>query len=157
MRNVTVEAGSQPADYSRWIAVCCGAMIAAFYVVGLVSGTELRHFVQTLPLWLGVILGIRRIQVTRWLAMPMFLFWLFVMVLIWLFLLGWAHVVSGHFSPIEIFMTLVIGIASVLGVTFCVRDRGRAKPTVVMAAVLIGAVLQLIAFQVSLLPEIARR
>jgi len=148
---------SNPDRQSRWIALCCGAMIAAFYVVGLVSGTELRHFVQTLPLWLGVIFGIRRVQMTVWLAMPMFLFWLVVMVLIWLFLLGWAHVVSGHFSPVGILMTLVIGAASVLGITFCIRDRGRTKTIAATAVALIGAIAQLIAFQVSFLPGIAIR
>jgi hypothetical protein len=35
--------------------------------------------------------------------------------LIWLFLLGWAHVVSGTFSPIEVAMTLVVGLSSILG------------------------------------------
>jgi len=142
---------------SRWIAACCGTVIAALYIVGLVSGTEIRHVVQTLPLWLGVIFGLRHSQVTRWLVIPMFLFWLGIMILIWLFLLGWAHIVSGHFSPVEILMTLIIGTASVLGIVSCVRDAGRAKAIVAVAAVVLGAALQLIAFQVSRLPGIARR
>ena len=142
---------------SRRLALCCGTIIAALYIVGLVSGTEIRHVVQTLPLWLGVVFGLRRSQAARWLALPMFLFWLGIMVLIWLFLLGWAHVVSGHFTPTEILMTVVVGIASVLGTVFCVIGPRGAKPIRALAALLIGAVLQLIVLQVSLLPWIARR
>ncbi len=142
---------------ARWIALSCGVIIAALYVVGLVSGTELRHAVQTLPLWLGVVFGIRHVRMTRWFVLPMLLFWLGIMILIWLFLLGWAHVVSGHFTVTEILMTIVIGIASVLGIVFCARAGRASKRIVAVADFLIGAVVQLAAFQVSLLPGIARR
>ena len=71
------------------------------------------------------------------------------------FLLGWSRVLSGHFSPVEIAMTLVIGVG------FRIRNRdefrlpdrdppvGRGGPFGVIAA------LQLIAFRVSILPAIA--
>jgi hypothetical protein len=55
-------------------------------------------------------------------ALPCFLFWLTIMVFIWLFLLGWARIVSGHFFPTEIAMTLVVGLASLVGPHLpCVR------------------------------------
>jgi hypothetical protein len=41
----------------RMIPVCCVTVIATLYVVGFVSRTELRHVVQTLPLWVGAMLG----------------------------------------------------------------------------------------------------
>jgi hypothetical protein len=125
--------------------------------VGLVSGTELRHFLQTLPLWLGVVFGIRGVRVSRWVVLPMFLFWLLVMVLIWLFLLGWAHVVSGHFIPTEIYMTVIIGIASFIGIVACIRRGGGGKPIPAIAAFFLGALLQFMAFRVSLLPGITTR
>src|SRR5512135_3914432 len=99
----------------RAIACCCLLIIAALMVVGVVSHGVLRHIVQTAPLWAGIVLGFRRSQFAKWAALPSFFFWLTCMVLIWLFLLGWAHVVSGHFTPIEIAMTLVVETASATG------------------------------------------
>jgi len=86
---------------SKWIACCSLAVLIALYVVGAVSHGSLRHEVQTLPLWIPIVLGFRRSQFAKWAALPCFLFWLAIMILIWLFLLGWTHIVRGHFSPIE--------------------------------------------------------
>lgn len=143
--------------HGRWIAVCSGAVILALYVVGVLSRTELRHFIQTLPLWLGVVLGLQRARTVRWVAMPLFLFWLFIMTLIWLYLLGWARIVSGHFSPTEIAMTLIIGIATLLGIAGCIREKRAVGPLVASGAFLFSAALQWVAFRISFLPEIARR
>jgi len=41
--------------------------------------------------------------------------------LIWLFLLGWVRVISGHFSPIEIVLTIIIGAASLVGLVVSLR------------------------------------
>jgi hypothetical protein len=139
------------------IALCCATIIAALYVVGLVSGTELRHVVQTAPVWAGVVLGWRRNKSAGWLALPMFLFWLLVMVLIWLFLLGWARVVSGHFTPAEVAMTIVIGAASVVGIGAVARTSENPSKLAAAALFLLGAALQFAAFRVSLLPGIATR
>ena len=143
-------------ESTRTIGVCCAAIIGALYVVGLVSGTEIRHVVQTAPLWIGVVLGFRGSGLARWLALPFFLFWLAIMVLIWLFLLGVARVVSGHFTPAEVAMTIVIGVASAVGIVAALRGR-RTSGWAAAGAFLAGAVLQLVAFRLSLLPEIARR
>jgi len=142
---------------SRITALCAAAIIAALYVVGLVSGTLLRHVVQTAPLWLAVVLGWRRSVAARWIALPIFLFWLAIVVLIWLFLLHWARVVSGHFSPAEIAMTIVMGIASTLGLTQAVRERSSLSAMTAAALVLAGVILQAAAFRISLLPGIANR
>ena len=143
--------------FARRIAVCCAAIILALYVVGLVSGTEIRHLVQTAPLWLGVILGWRSSSLARWIALPFFLFWLTIMVFIWLFLLGWARIVSGHFSPTEIAMTIVIGIAAVAGIAAAPRAKMYAPALAAAGAFVLGAALQLAAFRISMLPAIARR
>jgi hypothetical protein len=144
-------------EQPRRIAWQCVLIIAALYVVGLVGGTVFRHAAQTAPLWLGIFLGWRRNPLARWIALPMFLFWIVVMVLIWLFLLGWARVVHGTFSPMEIAMTLVIGFASLAGV---VSALGRQAPTSRLSAAgafLLGAALQVAAFRVSMLPGISNR
>ena len=51
--------------HGRLAAVCSGTIIVALYVVGWVSNTELRHFIQTLPLWLGVVLGLLHARTVR--------------------------------------------------------------------------------------------
>jgi len=142
---------------TRIIGICCAALIGALYVVGLVSGTELRHVVQTAPVWIGVALGFRNSPLARWIALPFFLFWLVVVVLIWLFLLGIAHVVSGTFTPPEVAMTVVMGAASVAGIVAGLQRQKRASMMAVVGAFLAGAVLQFVAFRVSMLPGIAHR
>jgi hypothetical protein len=141
----------------RMIPVCCAAVIAALYVVGFVSQTELRHVVQTLPLWVGAILGYLGERMARWVALPLFLFWLILMSLIWLYLLGWANVIHGHFSPIEIVMTLVVGISSLLGIVNCVPGITSSGLITGGAVFLLSAAFQVAMLHVSFLPEFAHR
>src|SRR5271170_1542248 len=103
------------------IGACCLAILVALYIVGAVSHGSLRHEVQTLPLWFPIILGFNRREMARWCALPCFVFWFGVMTLIWLFLLGWSHIISGHFSPVEIAMTMIVGTASATGLVLCAR------------------------------------
>jgi hypothetical protein len=144
-------------NQTRTIGICCAAIIAALYVVGLVSGTELRHVVQTAPIWIGVVLGFRASALARWIALPFFLFWLAIVVLIWLFLLGVAHVVSGTFTPPEVAMTVVMGCASLGGIAAAFQRGKRTSAMAAVGAFVVGAVLQFAAFRVSLLQGIARR
>jgi hypothetical protein len=139
----------------KGIGASCLAVLIALYIVGAVSHGSLRHEVQTLPLWVPIVAGFNRREFARWCALPCFLFWLLCMVLIWLFLLGWAHIISGHFSPVEIAMTLIVGTASALGLVLCLRRarwswRG-------LALIVLFAALQVLAFRISLLPAIARQ
>ena len=140
-----------------WVAWCSLAVLVALYVVGAVSHGSLRHIVQTLPLWFPIVLGFRRRELAKWSALPCFVFWLAVMVAIWLFLLGWARVLSGHFSPVEIAMTVVIGIASLCGIAASLRWRTAVRPLTAAGVALLFAVLQLAAFRLSTIPEIANR
>jgi hypothetical protein len=139
------------------VALSCTAIIAALYVVGMVSGTELRHVVQTAPVWIAVVLGFRTHSLARWLALPIFIFWLAIMILIWLFLLGWARVLTGHFTPTEVAMTIVIGLASAAGIIAALRPRPAAGALPATAAFVLGAVLQFAAFRISMLPGISHR
>src|SRR5262245_289731 len=139
----------------RPIALLSGCVIAALFVVGIVSGTELRHAVQTAPLWIPVVLGARRSPAAKDIALPMFVFWLGIMTLIWLYLLGWACVVTGRFSPAEIAMTIVIGCASIAGIVVAVRGRRRFATAAVLFVA--GAALQVAAMWASLQPAIASR
>ena len=82
------------------------SIIAALLVVGAVSHGIIRHIVQTSSLWIAIFLGIRRSGWSKWAC---FFFWLLLMTAMWLFLLGWARIVSGTFSTTETAMTLIVG------------------------------------------------
>jgi hypothetical protein len=118
-------------DSRRATASCALAILVALYVVGAVS----------IPPG----------------SLPLFLFWLAIMIAIWLFLLGWARIVSGHFFPAEIAMTIVIGVACAGGLAVSTRWRtGTRALTAGFLTVLFGG-LQLLSFRLSLIPYIAGR
>jgi len=142
---------------SQWIAYCCLAVLVALYVVGAVSHGLLRHAVQTLPLWFPIGLGFRERELAKWAALPCFIFWLVCMVFIWLFLLGWARILTGHFSPTEIAMTLVIGVACVVGLALNLPWRTAVRPWAAFGVAILFGLLQLLAFRISLIPYIATR
>src|SRR4026209_2501791 len=149
--------GRSPGGTGPLLAGCCLAILVALLVVGAVSHGVVRHIVQTAPLWIAIVLGTRRSELSKWAALPSFLFWLLLMTAIWLFLLGWARIVSGTFTVTEIAMTIVVGAASTLGIMAGLRMRTATRPAVAAATVLGVTLLDLIAFRVSLLPAIAHR
>ena len=126
-------------------------------VVGTVSHGVIRHVVQTSPLWIGMGLGFRQSSLTKWAVLPCFIFWLLVMTAIWLFLLGWARMITGTFSPTEVAMTLIVGLASLVGIISAARTRSASGAASAAALTVLVAVLQVLAFRLSLLPQIAHR
>ena len=144
---------------AKAVASCSLAILLALYVVGAVSVPpgSLRHEVQTLPLWFPVVLGFQKKELAKWTALPCLIFWLAIVSFIWLFLLGWARIVSGHFFPTEIAMTVVIGAASIVGLVVSLRWRTSVPPIRAAAVFLLFGALQLLAVRVSLLPYIASR
>ena len=58
--------------------------------------------------------GFQRKEIAKLAALPCMVFWVAIMVFIWLFLLGWARIVSGQFSRTEIAMTIAIGVAAIV-------------------------------------------
>ncbi len=140
------------------IAVCCLVIIAALVLgVGVPGGMVIRHIVQTLPLWVGVVLGFRRSRATGWIALPSFLAWILLMGLIWLYLLGISNVMSGQFTPLEIAMTLVVGCAAVAGIVMFARFKSSLKPGAALMLFVTFAIVQLVCLRVSFLPAIAHR
>jgi hypothetical protein len=139
----------------KGIGVSSLVILIALYIVGAVSHGSLRHEVQTLPLWFPIVLGLNRKEMARWCALPCLGFWLFCMTLVWLFLLGWSHILSGQFSPVEIGITLIVGVASVAGLVFSIRRLRWSMPGFALAIVF--AVFQVAAFRVSMLPGIAHQ
>src|SRR5205823_7335286 len=116
------------------------------------SGTVLHHVVQTLPLWAA--LAMRRRPLAAWFLLPCFIFWLVIMAAIWAFLLHLPSFVNGHFSPVEIAMTIVVGVAALAGIAFSARTRA----PIAMAAVgfVVGAGANFLCFRISQIPFIWR-
>jgi hypothetical protein len=141
----------------KGIAYCSLSILVALYIVGAVSNGSLRHEVQTLPLWFPIVLGFRQSPLAKWAATPCFIIWLILMTFIWLFLLGWAKIITGHFSPVEIAMTLVVGIACVVGMTINFRWRTPLSWSKGLASAALFGVLQVAALRISFIPYIATR
>lgn len=140
------------------IAVCCACISLALVIgVGFASHTILRHVVQTLPCWVVFVLGLRRSRATSWVALPVFLFWLAIVVLIWLYLLGIARIVSGHFAPAEIAMTILVGMAAMLGIAQIIRFKSNLSPWNAMLLLIVTAATQWACFLISLNPAFAHR
>ncbi len=139
----------------KLVGSCATATLVALYIVGAVSNGVLRHIVQTLPLWFPIVMALRRREVAKWASLPCFAIWLVLMSLIWLFLLGWARVISGHFTPIEVVLTFVIGGASLVGLVIGTRWRTNLSWRKGLAVATVFAVLQLAALRISFLPSIA--
>jgi len=145
--------------YARAVAHSSLAALLALYVVGAVSVPpgSLRHEVQTLPLWFPIVAGFQNREVAKWAAVPCFILWLTLMISIWLFLLGWARIITGHFSPIEVAMTLVVGASSIIGLFAAVRWRTVVRPVAAFGLFVLFGTLQIIALRLSFIPYIASR
>jgi hypothetical protein len=144
---------------AKIVGYCSLAILIALYVVGAVSAIpgSLRHEVQTLPLWFPIVAGFRQKDSTKWSALPCMIFWLLIMGFIWLFLLGLPSPVSGTFNAIEIIMTLIVGVASFVGIAVSVRWRTTTRPMTAIGVFLLFLVLQVGAMALSLTRYIANR
>jgi hypothetical protein len=126
------------------IALCAIVQIVALIVVGVVSDGFARHVLQTAPTWIALTAAVNGSRWAKWAALPVFLFWIGIAVLIWLFLLGIARIASGHYSGIEIAMTIVFAAAGVVGIGAALRERSGTPAWaaliifVVVAAVQVG-------------------
>jgi hypothetical protein len=140
---------------AKALALASLVTIAALLVVGSVSSGVLRHLVQTAPSWLTVYLGFRQRGSAKWTALPAALFWLAIMVFIWLYLLGWASILRGHYSAVEIAMTIVVGLASCFAIVQSLVFRSGVRWFAGLGISIAVLALQLGAFRLSLLPGIA--
>jgi hypothetical protein len=152
----TRERIAAPSNAAVAMGTCCLAIILALVLgVGLASNLVVRHLVQTAPLWAGVVLGFRRARATSWVGLPLFLFWLLLMSLIWSYLLGISHLLSGQFSSIEIAMTVIVGAASLGGLVSFARAKSLLSPLSAAGLFVVMAALQVACFRLSFLPAIA--
>jgi hypothetical protein len=77
------------------------------------------------------------------------------MTLVWLFLLGWAKVLSGTFTPVEIAMATIVGLCSMVGIVLALRTRTHVHPIKAFAVFVSTALIQFLVFRISFLPAIA--
>lgn len=141
----------------RTLFWCLLGVIVSLLLVGIVSGTPLRHVVQVLPACLMASAAWRGLAWSRAGALPIFLIWLFLMILIWLYLLGIAKVISGTFSATEIALTIAIIIAVVVGIITVFRGRQTTAWPARLLAFVTMAVMQVAALWLSFQPAVARR
>jgi len=87
----------------RIVGFCALVVLVAFYVVGAVSVPPESLELPTLPLWAPIVLGFVGIDLAKWAALPCFLF--ATIAFVWRFP---AAVVSGHFFPTAVAMTLLV-------------------------------------------------
>jgi DNA-binding transcriptional regulator YdaS (Cro superfamily) len=128
------------------------AVAVALLLVGVVSNTFLRHVVQIIPLVAVLLLAVSRRGWAAIGAAPLLGFWLVVMGCIWLFLLGLARFVSGTFTLAEIALTIVIGLAAVVGLAATYRQPMPGQIRSRVAVVLLFALFQTGAMVVSFPP-----
>jgi hypothetical protein len=133
------------------------ALIVSLLVVGVVSHTPIRHVIQVVPGAIVLGLGGARRGWSRFAALAVFVFWLVIMTLIWLYLLGVARVITGTFSRVEVVLTIAIGVAAAVGIVaaLCAAEPSR-WPTRLLAF-LAGAVLQVGLTFLSVQPMFATR
>jgi hypothetical protein len=141
----------------RVVRGCLIGLALALLLVGLVSGTVLRHIVQIVPIVVALGVLARRPDWGAYAAVPIFGFWALVVVLIWLFLLGLSRVANGHYTPIEVVSTVVMIACSIAGLVKCIplgRPLGAAGR---VSMFLLFAALQFAAMWISFLKPIANR
>ena len=128
-----------------FVAICLAGIAVALVLVGAVSHTIPRHLVQIVPLILGAGLVLGRNPSASYAAVGLCAFWAVIMGLIWLYLLGLSGVVSGTYSAVEIALTVVIAVFSVLGILRGTRaDKqisGMRVPVLIAVAFVIQAVV----------------
>ncbi len=142
---------------SKLIACCCLAILLALYVVGAMNHGVLRQIVQTLPLWVPIVLGFRGSEFAKWSALPCLTIWLATMVVIWLWGAAWVYVVLGQFSLADLALTLIVGAASAGGFFVALRWHTGVRPFSAGAVALSFGALQFLTLWESLSPSIARR
>ena len=141
----------------RRLSSCLMGLIFGLLLVGLVSGTPLRHVVQVLPACIVLVALSRSAPWSPYAASAIFTFWLLIMALIWLFLLGIAHVLTGNFTRPEIILTVFIGGWCLLGLFQFFRAPTVAALTTRIVAFVGFALLQVAVLWLSLQPYLSHR
>lgn len=129
----------------------------ALLVVGVVSGTLLRHVIQIVPIIAAILLFRRHADYLAYAALPLFAFWILIVVLIWLFLLGVSRIANGHYTGIEIAMTVLMAACSLAGGVKSIAAGKPLRPLVRVFTFALFATLQVASMMLSLREPFAHR
>ncbi len=132
-------------------------LMVSLLLVGVVSSTPIRHAWQAMPAALALLAVVRRQTWASYAALPVFIFWLLIMLAIWLFLLGIAHIVTGQFTTAEVVLTVLIAASSVCGIAASIRARSTASLARRVVALVLFAVFQMGGMWLSLQQPFAHR
>jgi hypothetical protein len=137
------------------VRACLIDLALALILVGVVSGTLIRHVVQIRPIVFVLVVLQSRPAWGAYAAVPIFVFWIGIVILIWLFLLGLSRVASGQYTSAEIFLTFVMAACSLAGLLRSI-SLGRSLPVRARAGmVLLFGGLQVAAMWISFLKAFA--
>lgn len=136
---------------------CLIGLALALLLVGVVSGTLLRHIVQIVPIMVALGILARRPSWGAYAALPIFAFWTLVAVLIWLFLMGLSRIANGHYTPIEVVSTVVMAACSIAGAIKCIQLGRPLRAAGRISMVLLFSAMQFVAMWISFLKSIANR
>ena len=139
------------------LAVPLGGLVVALLVVGVVSGTVLRHVVQVVPALLASAVVVRRPAIAAYAALPIFIFWILIVALIWLYLAGLSSIASGSYTAAEIVSTVVMAVCCGYGVVRAIPPGRPAPSTARLVTFIVFALLQVAAMWISLSRSIANR
>ena len=121
----------------KQVAVCLLVVAVALIAVGIVSDTLGRHIIQTVPPLLAFLIIPRWTFAGVWAAVGILGMWFVAMVAIWAYLLGLADIVSGTYSNVEVFLTIVIAGCSAHAIQKAVQG-GRQGPMLAGVVALAG-------------------
>jgi len=124
----------------KTIKLCIVGVVFSLLIVGVVSHTPIRHIIQLTPLLIVVLFSKK--PWIKYAAIAVLIFWLFIMSLIWLFLLGLSNIASGTYSLTEIIMTITIGISCVIGIISFFHIKSTSKILTNIGALIIFLLLQ---------------
>lgn len=141
----------------RLLVAATLGLIASLLVVGVVSSTLVRHLIQLAPAYVLLYGTFTHRAWVRAGAVPVFVFWLFIVIAIWCFLLGIAHIVSGTYTTTERVMTGTIALSSVAGLVAIAQSRASASWVSRFGGFVLLAALQWGAFWLSIQPAFSHR
>ena len=140
-----------------WIGAALAGVTVSLLLVGVVSGTPVRHAIQIAPAVFAAIAVGRRTPWASYAALAIFLFWLVIMSFIWLFLAGIANITTGRFSATEIVLTIVIGLSCIAGIAAWWSSASLARVSARASAFVVFAAVQVAAMWLSLQPGFETR
>ena len=124
------------------IAYCLFGVSISLLIVGLVSGTFAHHIIQIIPMLIVAVTMRRTNDYGLALGLSLLVFWLFIMIFIWMFLLGIARIVTGHYSLAEIILTIIMALISSFGIIKILRSNFRANRFLLLIIFIAGLVIQ---------------